>query len=326
VPAEAPSLPRLGVYLTDTLAEPDAEAPLGRLGFVAEGIADERREANRVKSKQPVLAIIGNPPYRRLEEGENRTLVGDWMGGAEKGLWNDLKAPVRAAGQGNQLNTFPELSVAFWRWAIWKLFEADNAPRRGVIAFISNRKYLTGWPYAGLRKMLRERFDRIEVIDLRGDVRRGERAGVLADEGVFNIMVGTAITLAIADGSKQAGAAAKVRYADTWTEGLFARRAKLDWLRAGADSAVAPDFVPVEREALEDMRARPFLNGEWLSIDLCFAFVRSGVQTKRDDFVYSPRRTSLLQRLSDFHEMDDKTAREAFPSPHFSPRVGASGS
>lgn len=193
------ALPRLGVYLADTLAEPGAAAPAGPLGFVSEGIADERREANRIKVEQPILAIIGNPPYRRLEEGENRTLVGDWM----DGLWDDLKEPVRNAGKGNQLNTFPEFSVAFWRWAIWKLFEAENAPRRGVVAFISNRKFLTGWPYAGLRKMMRERFDRIEIIDLRGDVRRGERAGVQADQGVFNIQVGTAITVAIADGSNK---------------------------------------------------------------------------------------------------------------------------
>lgn len=150
---------------------------------MSDGIADERREANRIKSEQPILAIIGNPPYRRLLEGENHTLVGDWM----DRIWDDLKEPVRNAGQGNQLNTFPELSVAFWRWAIWKLFESENAPGRGVVAFISNRKYLTGWPYAGLRKMMRERFDRIEIIDMRGDVRRGERADVDADQGVFNI-------------------------------------------------------------------------------------------------------------------------------------------
>jgi hypothetical protein len=72
---------------------------------------------------------------------------------------------------------------------------AENAPSRGVVAFITNRKFLTGWLYAGLRKMLRERFDRVEIIDLRGDVRRGERAGVDSDQGVFNIMVGTAVTL-----------------------------------------------------------------------------------------------------------------------------------
>jgi uncharacterized protein YjeT (DUF2065 family) len=140
--AERLALPRLGVYLADTLAEPGAAAAIGPLGFVSEGIADERREANRIKAEQPILAIIGNPPYRRLEEGENRTLVGDWL----DHIWDDLKEPVRNAGEGGQLNTFPELSVAFWRWAIWKIFEAENAPRQGVVAFISNRKFLTGWP------------------------------------------------------------------------------------------------------------------------------------------------------------------------------------
>ena len=123
--------------------------------------------------------------------------------------------------------------------------------------------------------MLRERFDRIEVIDLRGDVRRGERAGVVADQGVFNIMVGTAITLAVADGSKAAGAAAEVRYHDTWTDGLFARRAKLDWLRAGRTEVVS-NFVAVERDLLEDMRPRPFQNGEWLSLRDAFSFSKVG--------------------------------------------------
>ena len=46
---------------------------------------------------------------------------------------------------------------------MWKLFEAEGAPQRGVVAFISNRKFLTGWPYAGLRQMMRGRFDRSVV-------------------------------------------------------------------------------------------------------------------------------------------------------------------
>lgn len=287
-------LPRLGVYLADTLAEPGAAAPLGPLGFVSEGIAGERREANRIKAEQPILAIVGNPPYRRLEEGENRTLVGDWL----DGIWDDLKEPVRHAGQGNQLNTFPELSVAFWRWAIWKLFESENAPRRGVIAFISNRKFLTGWPYAGLRKMMRERFDRIEVIDLRGDVRRGERAGVDADQGVFNIMVGTAVTLAIADGSKAAGETARVYYQDVWAEGLFSRRAKLDWLTNLADTGTQSNPVVVERAPLEDMRPRPFQNAEWLDLRIAFNFSKSGMKSGNDDVFVSPIRDRLRHQLA----------------------------
>ncbi|MDH3472446.1 MAG: N-6 DNA methylase [Rhodospirillales bacterium] len=306
--AEPLELPRLGVYLADTLAEPGAAAPAGPLGFVSEGIADERREANRIKAEQPILAIIGNPPYRRLEEGENRTLVGNWM----DNLWDDLKEPVRNAGQGNQLNTFPELSVAFWRWAIWKLFEAENAPGRGVVAFISNRKYLTGWPYADLRQMMRRRFDHIEIIDLRGDVRRGERAGVEDDQGVFNIQVGTAITLAIADGSKAEGELADITYLDSWTEGLFRRRAKLDWLRAGAEAGALPNSVLLDRDLLDDMRPRPFLNGDLIGLNECFEFYRSGVQTKRDDFVYSPNEARLSERIAAFLAATDDEAREMF--------------
>ena len=267
-------LPRLGVYLADTLSEPGAAAPLGRMGFVSMGISDERRAADQVKARQPILAIIGNPPYRRLEEGEDHTLVGAWM----NALWDDLKRPVSHAGQGNQLNTFPELSVAFWRWAMWKLFEAEGAPRRGVVAFISNRKFLTGWPCAGLRQMMRQRFDRIEIIDLRGDVRRGPRAGVDRDAGVFDIQVGTAITLAIADGSR-AGKPAEVRYLDCWAEGLFARSAKLGWLAQGAEQGQLPHAVQVVREPLADFRPRPFADGAWPSLRECFHFSLSGVQT-----------------------------------------------
>ena len=287
-----PPLPRLGVYLADTLAEPGAAAPAGRLGFVSAGITDERAAADRVKSQQPILAIIGNPPYRRLEEGENRTLVGDWM----DGVWDDLKAPVRNAGKGGQLNTFPELSVAFWRWAIWKMFEADNAPQRGVIAMITNRKFLTGWPYAGLRQMMRQRFDRIEIIDLRGDVRRGPRAGIEADTGVFDIQVGTAITIAIADGSR-AGQPAEVVYLDSWAEGLFARGPKLHWLTGGAETGHLPNAVPVNRGLLDDFRPRPFGNGEWPSIRNCFTFSKSGMKSGNDPVFVDPGRANIGQKV-----------------------------
>jgi predicted helicase len=313
------ALPRLGVYLADTLSRPDASTPTGTLGIQGIPIDDERARANEIKARQQILAIIGNPPYRRLQGIERETLVGRWMAGGldahgrrEEGKWDDLKQPVSEAGKGNQLNTFEELSVAFWRWALWKLFEADNSPQRGVVAFITNRKFLTGWPYAGLRKMMRERFDRIEIIDLRGDVRAGPRGNVANDEGVFNIMVGTAITLAIADGSKAAGTLAEVSYLDSWEHGLFGRPAKLAWLTGGAEGGRLPDSVTVDREALEDFRPLAFSNGEWLSIVEAFHFAGSGVQTKRDGFVYDFNRATLEARLKSFSAMREVEARTTF--------------
>ena len=85
----AAAAPRLGVYLADTLARAGrrrarrAARLRRRRASATSGV-----EANRIKTEQPILAIIGNPPYRRLEEGENETLVGRWM----DELWDDLKA------------------------------------------------------------------------------------------------------------------------------------------------------------------------------------------------------------------------------------------
>lgn len=308
-------LPRLGVYLADTLGDPHAPATIGALGAAGLPIEDERSLAHRIKTEQPILAILGNPPYRRLLGNERETLVGRWMAGGRdeggnpvEGRWDDLKKPVSEAGKGNQLNTFEELSVAFWRWALWKLFEADNAPRRGVVAFITNRKFLTGWPYAGLRRMMRERFDRIEVIDLRGDVRAGPRGDIAGDEGVFNIMVGTAITVAIADGSKPADELAEVAYVDAWEHDRFTKKGKLAWVEAASEAGDLGSWVPVERGPLEDFRPKPFQNGEWVSLPEAFGFWKSGMKSGADPiFVAADKERLPTQVAARLAERDNPT-------------------
>jgi predicted helicase len=275
---------------------------------MADPIRRERDEADRIKREQRILAIIGNPPYWRFQGVNTREIVGPFL----DDLWDDLKEPVRDAGWANQLNTFPEFSIAFWRWAIWKLFEADNAPKKGVIAFITNRTFLTGKPYAGLRKMLRERFDRIEVIDLRGDLRRGARAGVRDDTGVFNIKVGTAVTLAIADGSKAEGDLADVTYNDVWEHELFAREAKLEWLESGGENGKLAGESSVLGARLDALRPPAFATVSWPSLTDTFEFNGSGMQSKRDALVYSTNREVLLRRISKFASETPDIAREEF--------------
>jgi predicted helicase len=207
---------------------------------------------------------------------------------------------------------------------MWKLFEADNAPKKCVIAFISNRTFLAGKPYAGLRKMLRERFDRIEVIDLRGDLRRGARAGVLGDEGVFNIQVGTAITIAVADGSKAEGALAEVRYTDVWEQGVFARPAKLAWLNAGATSGTRPGSLSVRRKLLEGFKPAPFAVQNWPAIKEAFLFASSGVETSRDHLAYGISPAQLSKKVRAFRELDLVAARAAFSISRSNDIVAAS--
>lgn len=110
-------------------------------------------------------------------------------------------------------------------------------------------------------------------------------------------MVGTAITLAIADGSKAPEELASVHYYDSWEEGCFARRAKLDWLTGGAEAGALRNPIAVQRNILDDMRPEPFQNGEWLSLREAFLFSKSGMKSGNDDVFVSVSRGHLRAQI-----------------------------
>ncbi|BBK38706.1 hypothetical protein STAQ_37840 [Allostella sp. ATCC 35155] len=116
---------------------------------------------------------------------------------------------------------------------------------------------------------------------------------------VFDIQVGVAITIAVADGSR-AGRPAEVRYLDAWAEGVFGRPAKLHWLADGSDAGRLPNAVPVPRKGLEDFRPHPFGNGEWPSLRECFGFSKSGMKSGRDPIFVDADRDRLVRKVDEF--------------------------
>ncbi len=287
-------LTRLPIFLTDTLS-PSADQALvpNRLDFIGAPIEDERRAADAVKSGRPILAIFGNPPYRRLRQGEVETLVGPWM----NELWDDFKRPVREAGFGRSLSPFPDLYVAFWRWALWRLFEAPGAAGHGVVSFVTNRGFLAGRAFGGLRQMLRERFDVIEIIDLRGDNRGTRPAGISADENVFDIETGICITTAWAKGRHADVQSAEVRYADCWSSGAFRRSDKFALLRAWSADRNSIPFRSLPGVGMDRLKPLGFAEQEWPALDELLVFRSNGIVTYRDDFSYAPTRLALEDRI-----------------------------
>ena len=160
------------IYLTDTLAPPAGAGDVNtHLAFLSAPMVDERRAADKVKQHVPILAVIGNPPYKRLRSGEVERLVGRDM----NDRWEDLKRPVRDAGFGRSLNAFPDLCIAFYRWALWRLFEAEGAGGRGTLTYITNRTFrllsrICGWAWArvGLQEYDIKRFPSL----CRSEIRR----------------------------------------------------------------------------------------------------------------------------------------------------------
>jgi hypothetical protein len=122
-----PPLPRLGIYLADTLARPGTSTSIGPLGYTAQPIQHERDEADRIKAQQRILAIIGNPPYWRFQGVNPREIVGPFI----DDLWEDLKEPVQRQGRqwANQLNNHPVRAESVFD-AVLGLLSATTIPRK----------------------------------------------------------------------------------------------------------------------------------------------------------------------------------------------------
>lgn len=180
----------LRVFLTDTLSDPYVEET--QLGAIYEPIARSRRAANEIKKTEPVLVCIGNPPYDRHPAGAG---IGGWVrwGSAEgvrteRPLLDSFKGPDIQPGH---IANLYNLYVYFWRWGLWKVFEAHKDADLGVVAFITSSSFLSGPGFAEMRAHMRRLASEIWVIDLGGGT------GLRPEDNVFPIEIPVAITICL---------------------------------------------------------------------------------------------------------------------------------
>lgn len=151
------------LFVTDTLDDPHATET--QLGSGLKLIAEARRKANEVKAGAKVTVVIGNPPYRERAEG-----MGGWVEGGSPAA--GVKPPLdafRDAGNAQHAHNLKNLYVYFWRWATWKVFDANRDAAdgdAGVVCFITTAGYLGGPGFGGMREYLRRTCDEGWIIDL----------------------------------------------------------------------------------------------------------------------------------------------------------------
>ena len=197
---------RLRIYLTNTLEDPGVEQE--PLPF-AEFISDEANAALSVKRDEPLLVILGNPPYPQdsanpSREGRRLTFIGK--------LIEDYK-PVdgRLLGIRDQKKPLQSDYVKFIRWAQWRIDKNGE----GVIGYIVNNSFLEGVTFRRMRQSLMKSFNAIYCFNLHGSSRVGEIVPVdETDENVFDIQQGTVILLCVK--KRDNIAPAKIYYADVW--------------------------------------------------------------------------------------------------------------
>ena len=197
---------RLGIYLTNALEQPDEmQAPLPFAAF----ISDEANAALSVKRDEPILVILGNPPYPQdsanpSRDGRRLTFIGK--------LIEDYKPEDgQLLGIRDQKKPLQSDYVKFIRWAQWRIDKNGE----GVIGYIVNNSFLEGATFRRMRRFLMQSFNIIYCLNLHGNSRFGETVPMgESDENVFDIQQGTVILLCVK--KEDNDSLAKLYYADVW--------------------------------------------------------------------------------------------------------------
>lgn len=307
------------VYLTDTLESPHSKPEEWHAAF-AKQLTDEHRKALVVKRDVPILVCMGNPPYDRQtiteEERGHVRRKGGWVrfgDGEHEAPLQDFLRTLSPQDRVHAKNLYNDY-VYFWRWALWKAFEASPEKPAGIVSFITASSYLRG-PWAkGMRERMRRECDEVWVIDLEGD-----NLGPRKTENVFAIQNPVAIAICVRYGKPSPDTAAVVRH----TRVGGSREEKLVTLDA------VRDFDDLEWEVCGTGWDDPFVpggEGRFFELPLLtdlFPWQHAGVQTKRPWVIGESREllatrwTALLaaeDRARYLRETPDRKVEREYPA------------
>jgi hypothetical protein len=290
---------RFKLYLSNTL-EPDI--PLQTELPISHDISEECALANKVKHQDPILAIMGNPPYSGASENSNtwtESLLKTDLDGAQSYYTVDGK-PL------NEKNPkwLQDDYVKFLRFAQWKIHKAG----KGIVGMITNHGYLDNPTFRGMRQSLMNSFDEIYVLDLHGNTKKKETSpDGSKDENVFDIQQGTAIILMVK------GISAKEKR--VLHHELFGlRQIKYDWLdRNQFQAKTCNELNPTSPFYL----FRPEATGnehylQWKSLPEIFPINSVGIVTARDGLTIHDTPNQVRKTIHHFASLDPGTARIAF--------------
>jgi len=268
---------RFKLYLTNTLEI--EELALTNLPGMA-SLSKESHLAGKVKKEQPILVIMGNPPYS--------------VSSVNKSKFIEKEMAVYKEDVRDERNIQPlsDDYIKFIRFAHWKIDQSG----KGVIGMITNNSYLSGLIHRGMRKKLLKSFNEIYILNLHGNARIGEKCpDESKDENVFDIMQGVSIALFIKN--KEQEAPGKVYYQDVY--GL--RKNKYDFLDNNDSKTIKWKELKLSEPYYFFVEKDFELEGDYkkyLSVKSIFTEYNAGIATGKDNVLVDFDKQSLARKLS----------------------------
>lgn len=328
---------RLGIYLTNTLEEAiKTSETLGFAGYISE----ESNQAARVKRDEPIMVVLGNPPYsghsaNRSEMPVDVPKFGSYISGwrvGEDGRAKPIRRGAKQRMQGIMQPTFvgrlirdyyfvdgqplgernpkwlQDDYVKFIRFGQWRIEQTGE----GVLAFVTNHGYLDNPTFRGMRQQLMNAFSEIYVLNLHGNSKKKEVApDGGADENVFDIQQGVAISIFVK--RQDAEGPARVYHTDLWgkREGKYKALWDNDLWTTEWDEVI-PDkpfylFVP------QNVDLRTEYEQGW-KINEAMPHTLLGPNSHRDDFAISFDSETAVDRIRDLADqsLNDESIRQKY--------------
>ena len=283
---------RLGVYLTNSLEDAPPQQELLAFDFGA-AIAEEAKDASKIKNQKPIMVVLGNPPYSVSSSNK-----GEWIQNLIKVYKKDLRE--------KKLNLDDDY-IKFIRFA--EQFIEKN--KTGIVAMITNNSFIDGITHRQMRKHLLETFDEIYILELHGNSKKKEKApDGSKDENVFDIQQGVSINIFVRKNES------KTELGTVYHSEIFGKRKskfeilnksgieKIKWQKLDYSE---PYFFFVPKDFGENVEYE-----KGFKIDELFLVSNSGVKTDRDSLFIDMDKSKLEIRFQKLlsGDYDDRFKKE----------------
>ncbi len=290
---------RMSIFLTNSLTESATKIP--HLPF-AQWLEDEAYGAANIKDNFPIMCVIGNPPYSGISKNK-----GEWI----TDLIEDYKY-IDGEYFNERKHWLQDDYVKFIRLAQHMVDKNGE----GVVGMITNHRYLRNKTFRGMRWNLMNSFDEIYILDLHGNTRTGEITPNNApNENVFDIKQGVSIIIAWKQKREKDTdkPLAKVFRGDLWGSS----EEKFDTLETtNLDSNLFnkipphnPDYYFTTQE-YDILEKQEYEKGFMITELMPEKSV--GVVTARDKLTINWNKDVLLEKITDFANIDTEDAREKY--------------
>lgn len=187
-----------GICFVDTFSIADKTDEANTISFHA--MTEENTERIRRQQQAPIMVVIGNPPYNAGQISENDNNKNRKYPFLDRRV-RDTYTKASKATNKNDLN---DVYIKALRYATDRILNNGErlADAEGIVAFITNNNFLDAISFDGVRKYLAEEFNRLYIVDLKGNVRKDSmREGIAIGEKntVFGLaaMVGISINILV---------------------------------------------------------------------------------------------------------------------------------